>query len=214
MRDAFRSRVPTSRRRLQIHRVRRFKGVDADERQRGLYQRLLEVTRQTVRQAHRVRAARQARWGVEWSHEQEQQEVARAQHTEQRRASRLAAQFDRFLPLVEQAIRQAQRRVLEGQPVVSREKVLSLFEPHTRVMQWGKTGAAVEFRRQVVLDEIEGGIVTRFHVLADGESERHQALPAIAQHLVVLGHPPTLVTCDRRLHAKGLTPRCGSWQER
>jgi IS5 family transposase len=104
--------------------------------------------------------------------------------------------------------------VLEGQPVAPREKALSLFEPHTRVMQRGKTGAAVEFGRQVVLDKIEGGIVTRFRVLADGESERHQALPAIAQHLVVLEHPPTLAMGDRRLHAKGLTPRRGSWQER
>jgi IS5 family transposase len=205
VRDAFRSRGRSSRRLLQqIHRVRRFKGVDADERQRGLYQRLLEVTRHTVRQAHRVRAALQARWGVEWSHEQERQAVARAQHAEQRRARRLAAQFDRFLPLVEQAIRQAQRRVLAGQPVASREKVLSLFEPHTRVVQRGKTGAAVEFGRQVMLDEIEGGIVTRFHVLADDESECHQALPALAHHRAVLGHPPTLVTGDRRLHAKGL----------
>jgi transposase, IS5 family len=54
------------------------------------------------------------------------------------------------------------------------------------------------------LDEIEGGVVTRFPVLADGESASHQALPALAHHLAVLGHPPALVTGDRRLHAKGL----------
>jgi IS5 family transposase len=203
VRDAFRSRMRTTRRLLQqIHRVRRFKAADADERQRALYERLLEVTRQTVRHAHRVRAALPARWGVDWSHEQ--QEVALTPYAEQRRARRLAAQFDRFLPLVEQAIHQAQRRVLEGQPVASREKVLSLFEPHTRVVQRGKTGAAVEFGRQVMFDESEGGIVTRFHVLADGESECHQALPALAHHRAVLGHPPALLTGDRRLHAKGL----------
>jgi IS5 family transposase len=69
----------------------------------------------------------------------------------QRCAARLAAQLDRFLPLVEQAIHQAQRRVLDGQPVASREKVLSLFEPHTLVVHRGKTGAAVEFGRQARL---------------------------------------------------------------
>jgi transposase, IS5 family len=94
--------------------------------------------------------------------------------------------------------------------VPSREKVLSLFEAHTRVVQrgcGGKTKAAVEFGRQVVFDEVEGGIVTRFpgcHVLADDESEVHQALPAIQHHRAVVGHPPALVTADRRLHAKGL----------
>jgi transposase, IS5 family len=204
--EAFRSRVRTTRRLLQqIHRVRRFKGDDAEARQRALYQRLLEVTRQTVRQARRVRAALPALPAVGWSHEQ--REVALAPHAvaqEQRRARRLAARFDHFLPLVEQAIHQAQRRVLAGQPVTSREKVLSLFEPHTRVVQRGKTGAAVEFGRQVMLDESEGGIVTRFPVLVDGESECHQALPAIQHHRAMLGPPPRLVTGDRRLHAKGL----------
>jgi IS5 family transposase len=203
VRDAFRSRMRTSRRLLQqIHRVRRFKGADAEQRQRALYQRLLEVTRRTVRQARRVRAALQAQLAVGSSHEQVgSSAVSRAG---QGLGSRLAVQFDRFLPLVEQAIHQAQRRVLDGQPVASREKVLSLFEPQTRVVQRGKTGAAVEFGRQVMLDEIEGGIVTRFHVLADDESECHQALPALAHHRALLGHPPALVTGDRRLHAKGL----------
>jgi transposase, IS5 family len=192
VRDAFRSRVRTSRRLLQqIHRVRRFKGVDAEERQQALYQRLLEVTRQTVRQAQRVRQALPPL-------------TTRMSTALERAAQRLAGQFDRFLPLVERALAQAQRRVLEGRPVASREKVLSLFEPQTRVVIRGKTGAAVEFGRQVMLDEVEGGLVTRFHVLADGESECHQALPAIQHHRAVVGHSPTLVTGDRRLHAKGL----------
>jgi IS5 family transposase len=55
-----------------------------------------------------------------------------------------------------------------------------------------------------VFDEIEGGFVTRSHVLADDESECHQALPAMEHHCAVLGHPPWVVTADRRLHAKGV----------
>jgi transposase, IS5 family len=83
-------------------------------------------------------------------------------------------------------------------------KVLSLFEPHTRVLTRAKAGAPVEVGRQVVLDEVEGGLVTRFHVLADDESECHQALPAVQHHRAVFGHPPWLVTGDRRLHTKGV----------
>jgi IS5 family transposase len=196
VRDAFRSRLRTSRRVLQqIHRVRRLKGADAQERQRALYQRLLAVTRQTLQQAQRVRTALQPPQAAQ---------VPEPSTAVRQLTARLAAQFDRFLPLVEQTIRQAQRRVLDGQAVPSREKVLSLFEPHTRVVQRGKAKAAVEFGRQVVFDEVEGGIVTRFHVLSDDESEVHQALPAIEHHRRVVGHPPALVTGDRRLHAKGL----------
>ena len=47
--------------------------------------------------------------------------------------------------------------------VPAREKVLSLFEPHTRLIPRHKGGAAVEFGRQVMLAEVDGGIVTRFH---------------------------------------------------
>ncbi len=205
VRDAFRSRLRTSRRLLeQIHRVRRLQGADAPERQRALYRRLLEVTRRTLQQAHRVRTALQPLQPLQ---PPQAAPVAEPPNAVQRLAARLAAQFDRFLPLVEQTIRQARRRVLDDQPVPSRENVLSLFEPHTRVVQRGKAKAAVEFGRQVVFDEVEGGLVTRFpgcHVLSDDESEVQQALPAIQHHRTVVGHPPSLVTGDRRLHAKGL----------
>lgn len=204
VRDAFRSRLRTTRQLLQrIHRLRRLTGEGAAEQQQQLYQRLVSVTHQTVRQARQVRHVLPV-GGQEQSEQPYSADAAKRSNSAQRVAARLAAQLDRFLPLVEQAIHQAQRRVLDGQSVPSREKVLSLFEPHTRVVQRGKTGAAVEFGRQVMLDEVEGGIVTRFHILTDEESECHQALPAIAHHQTVLGRPPHLITGDRRLHARGL----------
>lgn len=82
------------------------------------------------------------------------------------------------------------------------EQVLSLFEPHTRVIKRHKGGAAVEFGRQVEFDEIEGGIVTRAQVLADGESERHQAVPAVKHHRAVFGRAPDLLAGDRGTHTK------------
>src|SRR5262245_13081165 len=196
LRTPCRSRVRSARRVLQqIHRVRRRTGEAAAEAQRGLYARLLEIARQTVRQAEQVGEALRQR---------EPDLAAMEQTAPQRLAQRLLVQFDRFLPLVQQALRQAHSRVLDGRPVAATEKVLSLFEPHTRVVKRGKLGAAVEFGRQVMLDEVEGGIVTRFHVLADSESECHQALPAIEHHRTIFAHPPWLVTGDRRLHTKGL----------
>jgi IS5 family transposase len=125
----------------------------------------------------------------------------------ERVARRLRVQFDHLLPLVQRGMHQAQARVLEGQPVPSTAKGLSLFEPHTRVVKRRKLGAPVEFGRQVVLDEVEGGIVTRFHVRTDDESECHQALPAVPQHRALFNHPPWVVTGDRRLHTKGVEER-------
>jgi IS5 family transposase len=201
IRDAFRSRVRSTRHVLQqLHRVRHSgKGEDATSAQRRLYTQLLEMTRQTVRQAQRVRAA------LEASQPPAPGGVAQTNPpVRERSVRRLLAQFDQFLPLVQQSMHQARARMLEGQPVPSTAKVLSLFEPHTRVVIRRKLGAAVEFGRQVMLDEVEGGIVTRVHILADQESECHQALPAVQHHQALFGRPPWLVAGDRRLHTKSV----------
>ncbi|HZC76323.1 MAG TPA: ISNCY family transposase, partial [Ktedonobacterales bacterium] len=208
VRDAFRSRRRTVRRLLrQIHRVSRLKGEAAAEQQRTLYARLLETTRQTVRQAVRVQAALQAALTASPDGAQQQEQAsgaAAATSTRRRRAQGLQTRLAGCLPLVGRVLAQARTRVLEGKPVPAREKVLSLFEPHTRVVTRAKAGVPVEFGRQVVFDEVEGGLVTRFHVLADDESECHQALPAVQHHRALFGHPPWLVTGDRRLHTKGV----------
>jgi transposase, IS5 family len=197
VRDAFRSRLRTVRRTLQrLHRLRRRPAPAAKKaaQQRAIYTSLLEATRHTVRQAERVR-------GVLADLDPTAHQKPPASP---RFIGRLQTQFDAFLPLVQRVMQQTRSRVLEGRPVPAREKVLSLFEPHTRVIPRFKGGAAVEFGRQVMLAEVEGGIVTRYHTLADGESDRHQAVPALRQHVQVFGHAPRLLTGDRGVHTKGV----------
>ncbi len=201
VRTAFRSRLRTVRRlRRQVHRVSRRKGEAAAEQQRARYGRRLETTRQTVRPAAPPagpdEAAPQGETGGGGA--------APARPGRRRRAADLQTRLARFLPLVERVLAQARTRVLAGQLVPAAEQVRSLFEPHTRVVKPAKAGAPVEFGRPVVLDEVEGGIVTRFHLLADDESECHQALPAVQHHRAVFGHPPWLVTGDRRLPTAGV----------
>ena len=65
--------------------------------------------------------------------------------------------------------------------------MVSLFEPHTRIIPRHKAGTPVEFGRLVVLDEVEGGIVTRFAVLADKTGEQGQLAPALAHHRQLFG---------------------------
>ena len=183
--DAFRTRLRTMRRGLQqLHRLRRRVGIDCAERRKAVYETLLAATRATTRQAERVRDALQ--------------EIGPAAAAG---GQRLVEQIERVLPLVRQVIEQAQRRVLDEQNVPAREKVVSLFEPHTRIIPRHKGGAAVEFGRLVVFDEVEGGIVTRFAVLADRTAEQGQLAPALGHHRQVFGRPPHLVAGDRGLHA-------------
>jgi IS5 family transposase len=103
-------------------------------------------------------------------------------------------------------ITQTRRRVLEGQKVASGEKVLSLFEPHTRAIPRHKGGAPVEFGRHVILDEVEGGIVTRYAIL-EHPNEHGQAVEALAHHQALFAHPPWLETGDRGVHSAETEPR-------
>jgi transposase, IS5 family len=176
-----RSRLRTARRVAQtLHRQLRRKGEEKEAEQKVLYQKLVETTEHMVRQTKRVVSA--------LSQQSDQQ------------AKRLLTQAQQMLPLIERVIAQTRTRVLEGKKVASDQKVLSLFEPHTRAIPRHKGGALVEFGRQVMLDEVEGGIVTRYQILEHPE-EHGQATHAVAHHQQVFGHPPHLVTGDRGVHS-------------
>src|SRR5260370_38920171 len=94
-------------------------------------------------------------------------------------AQRLRSKAEQVLPLIKGVLAQTRSRVLEGKKVASADKVLSLFEPHTRAIPRHKGGAQVEFGRQVILDEVEGAIVTRFAIL-EQPNEHGQAGGAAA----------------------------------
>jgi IS5 family transposase len=142
------------------------------------YERQLAVARATVRQAHRVAAA-----------------LVEATPAA---ARRLQQQFEQFLPRVEQAIQQAWRRVIAGEALPAPEKVVSLFEPHTQIIPRHKAGQPVEFGRKRWLDEVEGGIVSRWQVLPEGGGTDQPYLAAALQsHRERFGRAPHLLAADR-----------------
>jgi transposase, IS5 family len=176
-----RSRVRSAKRvAQQLHRQLRRKGEDKEAEQQQRYQKLVEIAEHMVQQASGVVAAL-------------------GQQTE-RQAKRLRTQVEALLPLVKQVIAQTRRRVLEGKNVPAEQKVLSLFEPHTRAIPRHKGGALVEFGRHVILDEVEGGIVTRYQIL-EHPNEHGQAIEAVAHHVALFDHPPGTVAGDRGVHS-------------
>jgi IS5 family transposase len=175
--QACRSRLRTARQIAQtLHRQLRRKAEDKEAQQKELYQKLIGTTEQMVRQSQQVVAALGQQKGQQ--------------------ARRLLKEASQVLPLVQRVIAQTRRRVLEGKKMASDQKVLSLFESHTRAIPRHKGGALVEFGRHVVLDEVEGGIVTRYQIL-EHPTEHGQAVEAVAHHQVLFAHPPNLVAGDR-----------------
>jgi len=178
---ACRSRLRSARKAAQaLHRLLRRKSETKEEDQRALYQKLIETSEQMVRQTARV---------VQALHQQTQSA-----------AKRLREQAERVMPLVKRVIAQTRARVLEGKKVASADKVLSLFEPHTRAIPRHKGGAEVEFGRHVILDEVDGGIVTRYEIL-EQPNEHGQAVEAVKHHRRVFGRAPRLVAGDRGVHS-------------
>jgi transposase, IS5 family len=194
VRDAFRTRTRSARRRLQtIHRAARRKGEAAVAAQRAAYTHLCHVARQVVRQAERVQQTlrRLATSKSQTSHGTGPRErvVPLAQ--------RLAAELTRLLPLVLGVIAQAERRVLRGEAVPADEKLVSLVEPHTAIIPRHKPGRPVEFGRKLWLAEVDGGIVTDVQVLVGAPPDAPHVLPSLARHRRRFGHAPDLLTGDR-----------------
>jgi IS5 family transposase len=176
---AFRSRTRSVRRiAQQVHRVARRKGEAAVEEMKAAYANLIAIAQASCRQAARVRDALQPQTS--------------------KQAQRVREQLDHFLPLVDQAIEQATRRVLRGEQVPATQKLLSLHEPHTQVIRRHKAGKPTEFGRKLWLGEVEGGIISDYRVLPDGGGLDHPERPAsLEAHQQRFGRPPNLLAGDR-----------------
>jgi IS5 family transposase len=176
-----RSRLRTARQVAQtLHRQLRRKAEDKEAQQRELSQKLIQTTEHMVHQSQQVITALEKQTGQQ--------------------VKRLLSQAEQVLPLVKRVIVQTRTRVLEDKKMASGEKVLSFFEPHTRAIPRHKGGALVEFGRHVILDEVDGGIVTRYQIL-EHPTEHGQAVEAVAHHQALFEHPPNLVAGDRGVHS-------------
>jgi transposase, IS5 family len=167
---------------LEISRAA--KSLTASNRQRlqESYAKLVALTRGVVRQANQtLQRWKNGKLKVVGNLLQVEIQTARLRH---------------FLPLIEKVIAQTQERVLGGNTHV-RDKVLSLFEPHTQVIRKGKAHKPNEFGRLVRLDEVENGIVSGYQVLEGNPDDSRSWLPALEQHQALFGHVPQLATADR-----------------
>src|SRR5262249_35130011 len=109
--------------------------------------RIAETTRQRGEAAAERRSAAYARLGAVPG--ARLQQAARALRllggpgTGPARAVR--AKIAPFVPLVERALEQACRRIFAGESVPAGEKIISLFEPHARIIRRGKLDQPTEF---------------------------------------------------------------------
>ena len=181
-RAAFRERTRSAKRQMKrIMAAARQRGPEAADRMHTAYQHLLDIAQATVQQAQQVGA------------------VLNTQATP--RGKKLATTLAHVVPLVCQVISQTTRRIMQGEVVPATEKVVSLFEPQTAIIRKGKPGRPTEFGRVLWLDEVEGGIISRYAVLEGNPAEDAQLPPSLDHHLRVFKRPPRLLAGDRGVHS-------------
>ena len=166
----------------QIGETLRRKKEAAQNAGKQAYQELLHLTEQTLA----------------WA-EQTQQQLK--QRSEQR-AKRLADTLAHFVPLIQQVIQQATRRILQGEQVPASEKIVSLFEEHTDIIRRGKEAHPVEYGHKVWLNEVEGGLVSHYRILAGNPSDEQQWRPSLKAHLKTFHQPPDQASGDRGLYSE------------
>lgn len=160
------------------------KATEAKAERTGLYARLLQVTRASLRQAEQVRQLLTA---------------ARPSADQRVRAQleRVRAHLEHFVPLVRQVCAQTKQRVLNGKLVPASDKLVSLFEPHTAVIRRGKLATPTEFGTKLMLTEVDGGLVTRYVVLEGNPPDGPELPPSLDHHHAQFGHPPHTAAGDR-----------------
>jgi transposase, IS5 family len=124
-------------------------------------------------------------------------------HRGNRKAVALRTTLEQIMPLVQRVIEQTSRRVFKGQSVPAAEKVVSVFEPHTAIIQRGKAPPHdTEFGRKVWYSEVDGGLVSEYRLLPGNPPDNQdQWATSLKHHRALFGHPPTTATADRGVHS-------------
>jgi IS5 family transposase len=167
------------RRVRQIKQLSR-RPIAKDAKRRALrrpYGRLLAITRRTLRQAERSVKAARRRWP--------------RLSGRMRRSVRI---LERTIHLGLRIVRQTKQRVFH-QITKSKEKIVSLFEPHTSILRRGKVYKPTEFGQMVKVQEAEGGIVTDIGVVT--QTDHALLVPAVEHHKKVFRRVPRIVATDR-----------------
>jgi hypothetical protein len=86
-----------------------------------------------------------------------------------------------YVQLTERVCDNARRRVIEGETLSNDEKVLSIFEPHTELINRGKQPNPIQFGHKVLVIEDALGFVVDYQVVKEGVLDQDLVVPVMKQ---------------------------------
>jgi transposase, IS5 family len=169
-----------------INKACKSKQAGAAERRKQAYQPLFRLARRLLRRARTLlRRLEEFEAGgqAEWLAVQAQ-----------------ARELRHFVELSERVERQGHCRVVEGEVVPNLEKILSVFEEHTELINRGKVPTPLQCGRTVLTLEDRVGFIVHYTVYPRGGRDADQGLPALRQAQEKMGGCIRRASFDRAFH--------------
>jgi transposase, IS5 family len=105
-----------------------------------------------------------------------------------------------YLELTAKVCGTARRRVLQGETVPNAEKVFSIFEPHTELIQRGKQPNPIQYGHKVLVIEDAAGFICDYQVLANGALDQDVVVPVMTKLQQRVGGKIQRASFDRAFH--------------
>lgn len=83
----------------------------------------------------------------------------------EKQAHQIINRIDSVLEQLPQAMKQSHDRIIGERKVENKDKILSLYEPHTQVYHRGKAGDETEFGLQLLVGESEDGLIMDYELV-------------------------------------------------
>jgi IS5 family transposase len=120
----------------------------------------------------------------------------------------MALELRSYLPSMQTVVATARRAQLQGETVPARERVFSLFEPHTELIKRGRRQKPVEFGHKLLLCETQQKFITDYEVYEEQPADCNLTEPVIERHEKLFGERPGVLAAD-----KGFCPAKSKFEE-
>jgi IS5 family transposase len=121
-------------------------------------------------------------------------------------------EMEEYLPTIRRVVDQSTRRIIHGESVPNREKVFSIFEPHTELIKRGKAGRPVEFGHMVTIGQTGEKFISYYDVMKQREFDNTRTDPVLENHRRQFGSYPAGFAADKNYY-KGMD-HVRAWEEK
>ena len=120
----------------------------------------------------------------------------------------VALELKAYLPAMKTVTDTTRRAQLNHETVPARERVFSIFEPHTELIKRGRRGKPVEFGHKVLLCQSVEKFITDYHVYEKQQADCALTESVITRHKRLFGTAPEVLAAD-----KGFCPDSETYAE-